>query len=139
MDDNDERVPQNRRERRKQSKYFKLKQPDRSGPQGKTLLEIAEERQESLFRAADERQHELARRGADGEAAHPDEPIGPLGDAIVYTLTMAMLHFTLDVLVYNQYGEEIKWRSIFSRTVQAIPSQLTLHSFEKWCHITTRE
>ncbi|KAI9860784.1 MAG: hypothetical protein M1813_005707 [Trichoglossum hirsutum] len=115
MDDDEQ---QNRKERRKQSKYFKLKKPDRSEPQGKTLLELAEERQKSLFEAADERQHELAQ-------ADQDEPIGPLGEAIVYTITMAMLHFTLDVLVhnqYNQYGEEIKWKPIFSRTAQAIPS-----------------
>jgi hypothetical protein len=120
MDDDGRQTPQNRKERRKQSKYFKLRQPDRSEPQGKTLLELAEERQKSLFKAADERLHELAQ--GDGTQADQDEPIGPLGEAMVYTMTMTMLHFTLDVLVYNQYGEEIKWKPIFSRTVQAIPS-----------------
>ncbi|KAI9779711.1 MAG: hypothetical protein M1839_007209 [Geoglossum umbratile] len=122
-DDNDgaETAAQTRRERRKQSKYFKLAQPDRNGPTGKTLLEIAAEREKSLFRQADERRAELARGSAAGDAAVLDEPIGRFGEAVVYTTTMAMLHFTLDVLVHNQYGEGISWEAVFSRTAQAIP------------------
>jgi hypothetical protein len=123
--DDDGNASQTRRERRKQSKYFKLRQPDRSGPKGKTLLEIAEEREKNLFKLADERRAELAQGTAPpGAAADLDEPIGRFGEAVVYTITMAMLHFTLDVLVYNQYGKEINWAAIFSRTAQSIPGPL---------------
>ncbi|KAI9768191.1 MAG: hypothetical protein M1840_005021 [Geoglossum simile] len=124
--DDDGKTSQTRRERRKQSKYFELKQPDRSGPKGKTLLEIAEEREKNLFKLADERRAELAQGTAPAGAADLDEPIGRFGEAVVYTVTMAMLHFTLDVLVYNQYGEKINWATIFSRTAQSIPVILAL-------------
>ncbi|KAF2678590.1 hypothetical protein K458DRAFT_137342 [Lentithecium fluviatile CBS 122367] len=91
-----------------------LKHPDYSGPKGKTLFELAEERQKEL------------NKGKPGFAADPEDPVGPFGDAILYSISMAMLHFTLDVVVYNQYREAIVWNEIFKRAASAFPIFLTL-------------
>jgi hypothetical protein len=91
-----------------------LKHPDYSGPKGKTLFDLAEERQRELDKAKP------------GYVADDDEPIGPFGDAILYSVSMAMLHFTLDVIVYNQYREEVVWGEITKRAGSALPIFLVL-------------
>src|SRR5205085_669505 len=59
-----------------------LKQPDRSGPQGKTLLELAEERQAELFAEAEARQRELnAARGPGGKTPGSASTGGGAGGA----------------------------------------------------------
>ncbi|KAB8296750.1 hypothetical protein EYC80_002167 [Monilinia laxa] len=97
----------------KKQKY-KLKQPDRSGPDPsmETLLQIAEKR--NLSEAQRQRQAEL-----DGENA--EILIGRLGESLLWTISLVALHFTLDVLVTHQYAEEIVWINIIWRTVQASP------------------
>ncbi|KAF7909347.1 uncharacterized protein EAF01_003065 [Botrytis porri] len=93
---------------------LKLKKPDRSGPDPsiETLLDIAEKR--NLSEAQRQRQAEL-----DGE--NEEILIGRLGDSVLWTISLTMLHFTLDVLVTHQYAEEIVWKGIVSRALQACP------------------
>lgn len=152
MADNDTN-PRNRKERRAAAKesgkhpstatinaagQIPMAQPDRSGPKGKTLLEIADERTSALkgmmasgqpFEkslgdglARDENGRVLL-PARDGDDADEDEdtPIGPVGEAFFLTASLGMVHFTLDVLVFNQYAQEIVWSQIFTRTAIAFP------------------
>ena len=91
-----------------------LKHPDRSGPKGKTLFELADERQREL-----DAKKPKSRLVAAQEALN--EPVGAVGDAILYAISMTALHLTLDVIVYNQYREAILWDEIFKRAVTASP------------------
>ena len=88
-----------------------LQHPDRSGPQGKTLFDLAEERQRELDR----------KNGRSGPDTEEEVPIGPLGDGILYSFSMTSLHMMLDVIVYNQYREAILWFEIFKRAATALP------------------
>lgn len=98
-----------------------LKHPDRSGPKGKTLFELAEDRQREL----DAKNGRVRPPTVTDAAAAPDaahlEPIGPLGDAILYSISMAALHLTFDVLIYQQYREALVWSEMFSRAGTAWP------------------
>ncbi|RDW94764.1 hypothetical protein BP5796_00527 [Coleophoma crateriformis] len=90
---------------------IKLVQPDRSGPDPtqETLLDMAQKR--GLLDVPDEE-----------EAAAEEPLVGRLGDAMLWSLSLTMLHFTLDVLVQHQYAVEIKWPSMITRAFQAFPS-----------------
>lgn len=95
---------------------FKLKQPDRSGPDPshQTLFDIAEQR--GLLKPQPGDKFE--------EAEEDEEPlIGRLGDSILWSISLTMLHLTLDVLVSHQYAVELEWPVIMVRTVQAFPSK----------------
>ncbi|MCJ1309004.1 hypothetical protein MMC25_002659 [Agyrium rufum] len=50
-----------------------------------------------------------------------EELIGPVGEALLYIVTLTMLHFTLDVVAHQQYREEIDWRMITRRTLTVSP------------------
>lgn len=120
---------------------IKLVQPDRSAPQGKTLLDFAGE--QNLFQQADARQRQLNKEkkgpkkdgdddsedDSDDDEEDDDEEDGeavvsPLAERILDTLlwcvSLAMLHFTLDVLVQNQYAVEIEWHVVIKRSLQAM-------------------
>lgn len=112
----DQEQPRNRRERRAAAKSsnkpvesptstpkIKLAQPDRSGPKGKTLLDLVEERKHLL-----EQGTPFDKKYTDGlvrdegsnilEAGLGDgEPIGPIGEAVFWAVCLTMFHFTLDV------------------------------------------
>lgn len=137
----EEQTPRNRKERRAAAKAngqplkqpktaadIPMAHPDYSRPKSKTLYEIA-----------DERMAELQDKGTpfnpkfdDGKVRDEqgnildDEPLGPFGEAAFLTITLSMVHFTLDVLVYQQYRQEIEWKPIFKRTGTIIPVLLTL-------------
>lgn len=140
----DQEAPRNRKERRAAAKAsgqpmmdptnvpkVKMAQPDRSKPQGKTMLDLYEEKKSLLDRGQPfdnkYKSGEVYDEGGnilnaglaseDGE----DEPVGPLGEAIFWAASLGMIHFTLDVLVYNQYRQEIEWVSIFKRTGLILP------------------
>ncbi|KAF2252196.1 hypothetical protein BU26DRAFT_252744 [Trematosphaeria pertusa] len=99
-----------------------LKHPDRSGPKGKTLFELAEERQRELDKGKPARWNTGEGNTPAGERPSSDEdPIGPLGDAMLYSFSMAILHVTLDVAVYSQYREAVIWGEIFKRAGSALP------------------
>ena len=136
----DENEPRNRKERRAAAKEsgkpiaaptqtpkFKLAQPDRSGPKSKTLLDLYEEKKDLLQQGQpfDSKYEDGLARDEGGnilEAGLGDgEPIGPVGNAIFSSISLAMVHFTLDVLVYNQYRQDIEWWPIFQRTLTIFP------------------
>ena len=93
-----------------------LKHPDTSGPKGKTLFDRAEERQRELDIQAGK-----IPANSGSTLAGEEDPIGPLGDAILYSISLTMLHITLDVIVYSQYREDIIWSEIFKRAATAMP------------------
>jgi hypothetical protein len=96
---------------------FLLKHPDRSGPKGKTLFELAEERQKELDKA----NGRIRSDDAASPAAEDEGAIGAVGDALLYSTSMAALHLTLDVIVYTQYREEVVFGEIFQRAATAWP------------------
>jgi len=112
-----------------------------SSPRVKTLYEIAEERQKELLEkqrklypdSVKQSSRTVASRGGDsvwgglflpdrgGGAGDANEALGPFGEAIMYTFTLSVLRFTLDVIVFHQYRQEIVWDEIWSRSVSAVP------------------
>lgn len=107
----------------------KLKQPDRTGPSEKTLLELAEQR--GLFNQAQEREERIKAKTktAPPEASAEDaEPLPPVVERILetllWTVSLAALHFTLDVLVQNQYAAELSWPKVVGRAGQAFLGML---------------
>ncbi|KHO01195.1 uncharacterized protein MAM_00196 [Metarhizium album ARSEF 1941] len=107
---------------------MKLRQPDRSAPTEKTLLDLAEERK--MFQQARQREKEMAKAkrtqgtACDDDDDDDDDPtLSPRAErvleAALWTATIAMLHFTFDVLVQNQYGQEISWADVCTRTARA--------------------
>ncbi|KAI4696195.1 uncharacterized protein J4E88_000367 [Alternaria novae-zelandiae] len=98
-----------------------LKHPDFSKPTGKTLFDLAEERQRELDKINGRTR--VVKVPVASTPASPDDvpPIGPLGDSILYSISMAVLHLTLDVLVYSQYREDILWNEILWRAFTAWP------------------
>ncbi|RWA10647.1 hypothetical protein EKO27_g4454 [Xylaria grammica] len=116
---------QTRKERRAAADIkIKLARPDRSAPSDKTLLDIAQEHH--LFEQAD--QHPANRRnrnnGGEGGSHDDDGELSPTADRILetllWTVSLAMLHFTLDVLVQHQYAMEISWPQITTRALVAL-------------------
>ena len=101
------------RNRKEKDIKIKLKQPCRSAPDPshETLLDLAEKR--GLLRTQNEPRDGL---GEDGEPL-----VGRLGESILWSISLTMLHFTLDVLVANQYAVEIKWPAIITRAGTAFP------------------
>lgn len=113
------------------AKDLKLKQPDRSGPTDKTLLDIAHGK--DLFAQAKEREEEIKRekRRAAGEEDVDEEKkeeeednVMSIGaervmEAVLWTATLAMLHLTFDVLVQHQYSTELDWTQVWIRTGRA--------------------
>lgn len=101
------------RQRKEKEVKIKLKQPDRSAsdPSRQTLLDLAEQR--GLLKL----------QGQDGESEDDEPPVGRLGESILWSLSLTMLHFTLDVLVSNQYAIEIVWRDLVVRAAQAFPGK----------------
>lgn len=124
-------------------KKIKLRQPDRSGPSEKTLLEIAEER--GLFAQADQKEKE--NEDANRKRALPktatrvrvrqeqddedDDVLSPTAERVLetmlWTVSLAMLHFTLDVLVQHQFSiDQVQWPQVCIRAVQALMGELPL-------------
>ena len=103
------------RQRKEKEPKIKLKQPDRSGPDpsAETLLAIAEQR--GLLKIPQEE---------DEFRENEDEPpTGRLADSILWSISLTMLHFTLDVLVSHQYAVAISWPVMFKRAAQAFPGE----------------
>ncbi|KAI0156675.1 hypothetical protein GGR52DRAFT_195680 [Hypoxylon sp. FL1284] len=106
------------RKERKSAKPIKLAQPDRSGaPSEDTLLKLAQDR--NLFEQADQK----TKPEEEDEDAEEDELISPTAerilDTILWSASLSMLHFTLDVLVQHQYAISIIWPQIIIRSMQA--------------------
>lgn len=101
---------------------YTLQHPDR-GPviDGKTLLDIARERQ--LFDSTPSRVTDVSSDDEDPDDDQEPPTISPTAERVLesalWTVSLAMLHFTFDVLVQHQYGTEINWWQITERTVSA--------------------
>lgn len=115
------------REKREKNAKLKLKQPNRSGqdPSRQTLIDLAEQRgilkAEQVGKAQDE----------PVEGSEDAEPlVGRLGESFLWSISLTMLHFTLDVLVSHQYAVEIDWSAIVMRAVQAFPRRPYLPCIE---------
>ncbi|OHE92143.1 hypothetical protein CORC01_12546 [Colletotrichum orchidophilum] len=119
----------------KDPKGIPLAQPDRSAPSEATLLQLAQER--GLFKQADRdpRNKHLPKGavrierpggeesdsdGEDDEEALLSPLVDRIMDTLLWTVSLAMLHGTFDVLVQNQYAKEIEWPNVFSRTLIAL-------------------
>lgn len=104
------------RQRKEKDVKIKLKHADRSGPDPsrETLLDLAEKR--GLLNIPDEEKEDRTGLDENGEPL-----IGRLGESILWSISLTMLHFTLDVLVAHQYAVDIKWSHIITRTAQAFP------------------
>lgn len=120
---------------------IELKHPDRSGPTEGNLLQLAQER--GLFDKAQQRQEENSRkRIAPARAAEDDgdSELSPTAerilDTILWSISLSMLHFTLDVLVQNQYAIEISWWQVAQRAAQAFLGNSILDS---WPLATSQE
>lgn len=102
--------------RKNKAPEIKLAKPDRSGPDPthETLLDIAAQR--NLSRAQQKREQEI-------KSAEVEILVGRLGESILWSTSLTMLHLTLDVLVANQYAEDIDWSRLARRTGQAFPSE----------------
>ncbi|KAI8667247.1 hypothetical protein LRP88_01002 [Fusarium phalaenopsidis] len=103
---------QRKEKKEKSAKDIKYAHPDRSAPSEQTLLNFAKQR--DLFAEADRRQRQVDN----------NEPVLPpraerILETLLWTVSMAMLHFTFDVLVQRQYGIEVLWIQIVQRTLVA--------------------
>jgi hypothetical protein len=136
----DDEAPRNRKERRAAAKqtgkameppssapHLKMGQPDRSRPKAKTFMDLYEEKKALLDQGQpfDSKYEDGLVRDEGGnilEAGLGDgEPIGPIGNAVFWAITLSMVHFTLDVLVYSQYRQEMEWVPIMRRTFFILP------------------
>ncbi|KAG9240347.1 hypothetical protein BJ878DRAFT_297639 [Calycina marina] len=101
---------------KEKSENIKLKQPNRLGqdPSRKTLIDIAEERR--LFQQA-----AIQNGNTPANLDDEDSLVGRLGESIFWSLSLSMLHFTLDVLVSHQYAVDISWPVIAGRAAHAFP------------------
>ncbi|KAL2271961.1 hypothetical protein VTJ83DRAFT_1332 [Remersonia thermophila] len=127
------------RRRKESPSNIKLKQPDRSGPTEKTLLQLAEE--QGLFAQAQKREQEIGNNKKKKHAStkekgsdvsndddgkeEEEEGLPPTAERVLETMlwsmSLAMLHFTLDVLVHHQYSiHAIVWPAVLRRFVQAL-------------------
>lgn len=113
------------RKQPKRAKDIKLSQPDRTGPTEQTLLGLAQDR--DLFKQADEKERQIKKQKAKEENTEyedDEDALSPAAerimDTVLYTVCLAMLHFTLDVLVQHQYAVEINWFSITKRSLLAL-------------------
>ncbi|KAK3339989.1 hypothetical protein B0T25DRAFT_466798 [Lasiosphaeria hispida] len=120
-----------RRPRERSPSDIKLKQPDRSGPTEGTLLQLAQERglfeQAEKQQAANKKSAGIAVRPGDADDDDGDEEAGlpptaeRILDTLLWTVSLAMLHFTLDVLVQNQYSiDRVQFPNVFARAGQAL-------------------
>ncbi|KAJ2988817.1 hypothetical protein NUW58_g3782 [Xylaria curta] len=119
------------RKERKAAAEIKLAQPDRSAPSEQTLLDLAQEH--NLFEQADQHPANRSKRRSTtgkGDGHDDDAGLSPTAerimDALLWTVSLAMLHFTLDVLVQHQYAMEISWPDIVTRALVALVVGLKL-------------
>jgi hypothetical protein len=131
-------TPLSRRQRRskkatttpKPSEEVPLTLPDYdSRPTGKTLLDLADERRAQLAGGTPFPKPSSTTVDAktEGEAADEDDgPLPALANALLYCVSLSMLHLTLDVIVLTQYAQEVVWSEVFGRLARLTPALLCL-------------
>ncbi|KAL6721642.1 hypothetical protein ACLMJK_000746 [Lecanora helva] len=89
-----------------------LRQPLRESPRGKTLLDIANERQLINRSSSTNPTITSTKINPDGSLSAPeiiegpsDSTATPYLDIALYTSSLTFFHYTLTVLVHHQYGE----------------------------------
>ncbi|KAK4250631.1 hypothetical protein C7999DRAFT_38464 [Corynascus novoguineensis] len=120
-----------RKRRERSPSDLKLKQPDRSGPTEKTLIQLAQER--GLFDEAKKREEIIAKKSAvvtsrqpsDDEEGSEEAGLPPSVERVLETalwsVSLSMLHFTFDVLVQHQYSiDRVVWSRVLMRFGQAL-------------------
>ncbi|KAK3301668.1 uncharacterized protein B0T15DRAFT_320730 [Chaetomium strumarium] len=119
-----------KRKQKTESNGIELKEPDWSGPTEKTLLQLAEEK--GLFGQAETREAEIEKKAVPAtiprtteDVEDDDAKLPPTVERVLetflWTVSLSMLHFTLDVLVHNQYSvDRIVWPRIWMRFGQAL-------------------
>jgi hypothetical protein len=124
LEPTNQQQPTMARNRKEKDAKIKLKQPDRSGPDPsqETLLQMAGER--GLLNIPQAVGKDKA------EPAEDEEPlIGRLGESILWSVSLTMLHFSMDVLVARQYAVAVEWDNLITRSAQAFPGMLFLSHF----------
>lgn len=114
------------RQRKEKGTNYRLQQPDRSDPQAKTLLEIANEK--GILQASLNKQVQLdARKLGVEELVEEDDDgeilVGRFGESMLWSISLTMLHLMLDVLVTNQYALEMDYSGLLWRSIQAFPGK----------------
>ncbi|KAL8710040.1 MAG: hypothetical protein Q9220_005311 [cf. Caloplaca sp. 1 TL-2023] len=109
-------APRNRKERRAQirqtgsSNDVPLARPKEQAPKGKTLIEIAQERQLLQRSSCDAPSVTTTQINPDGsitELLEPSDPTStPYLDILLYSTSLIILHFTLTLLVHHQYASD---------------------------------
>lgn len=91
---------------------------DNNGDAVPTLIQLVDKqyRNDPAFRVS-------SRDGEDSKGENKAEKITttPIENALFFAGSLTMLHFTLDVLVYHQYGQEVEWSNIWWRTAKSFP------------------
>ncbi|KAI4282623.1 MAG: hypothetical protein L6R38_002815 [Xanthoria sp. 2 TBL-2021] len=112
-------APRNRKERRAQAKQHSnpddipLAHPKQQAPKGKTLIDIAEERQLLQKSSNGPPSITTTRINPDGSiteipetSVSSEEVSTPYLDIFLYSTSLILLHFTLTFLVHHQFGSE---------------------------------
>ena len=108
-----------------------LAHPQRDKRATRTLVDIIAERSrerngsplDATHAPASQTKPQLVTMRPDGQLANyprpplADEEIGALGEAIVYGISLSMIHFTLDLLVHNQYAERVVMWDLLPRSL----------------------
>lgn len=110
-----------------------LAHPDKSGPDPsrQTLLDLAAQR--GLLDS--ETQNRKAGKLPAGTVPLRDEEpiIGRFGEAVLWSSSLAMLHFTLDVLTQHQYAEVLSWPLVITQSLQAFGGMVLSSSSDYRC------
>jgi hypothetical protein len=96
-----------------------LKQPDRAGPSQETLYEMAMRR--GLWEAGDNAKVEDVDETAPGEIL-----IGRFPESLLWSFTLTIVHFTLDLFVQHQYAMDVSWTNMCWNTAKAFPGEFSI-------------
>ena len=101
---------------------IRLLQPDRSAPEGTTLIDLAQSK--GLFAEAKRRTRSPSpSSSSSSSSSEDDEEISPaverILESVLWSLSLAALHSTLDILVRHQYAIRIDWELVCIRSLQA--------------------
>ena len=111
-----------------------LSLPNRNRPPSNrpTLMEIAQARErkhQNQIGPQDSNNNNKGTKasydnGGGGRSSDQDTEVMTIFEQSIFLAgTLAMLHFTIDVLVHHQYRQEVVWRDIIWRTAMNFPCQ----------------
>ncbi|KAI5811019.1 hypothetical protein DFH27DRAFT_531069 [Peziza echinospora] len=110
-----------------------LSLPNRTrDPKHKTLLDIVDERRP---RDAQGRPIDAHKKGESGVDEDGEDLVGPFAQAFFYNVPLIFLLFAFEVIVHQQYRQELDLKKITFKCLKAFPIFLTLiyqtHSYRK--------